>query len=295
MKHNVRPLYRAGEAKNAGMKRAIKGMALVTFVGAILTASLYACMYNTGYQDVVELSEVELIQIDAPQAGAPTAVVHTTMGDISFELFPEQAPNAVENFQTLARDGFYDNTYVYRVEDGAFFAAGAKEKTGELGDAIDEPREKIKQELSEDLWPLRGALCAVKTRVEGGFFDRFVGKTETYNGSRFVVPNSIEFTPAVLDEMFEDNEDNIVAKAFAEHGGIPNFSRQLTVFGQAYAGLDVLDAITEVALVGEEENHRPAEDILITGVTLGTYSAENSTVSTEFSTNPAQTDVENPQ
>tara|TARA_B100000745_G_scaffold149385_2_gene97658 strand:+ start:14952 stop:15566 length:615 start_codon:yes stop_codon:yes gene_type:complete len=44
-----------------------------------------------------------------------TIVMTTSMGSITFELFPQDAPNTVANFVTLARDGFYDGTKFHRV------------------------------------------------------------------------------------------------------------------------------------------------------------------------------------
>jgi peptidylprolyl isomerase domain and WD repeat-containing protein 1 len=44
-----------------------------------------------------------------------TATIHTTVGDIKFRLFPEAAPNAVENFVTHARNKYYDGTIFHRV------------------------------------------------------------------------------------------------------------------------------------------------------------------------------------
>ncbi|KAG8970277.1 hypothetical protein FRC05_000651 [Tulasnella sp. 425] len=50
------------------------------------------------------------------QAGLPTtATIHTTMGDMSFKLFPEHAPKAVENFAGLAKRGYYDGVIFHRV------------------------------------------------------------------------------------------------------------------------------------------------------------------------------------
>ena len=43
------------------------------------------------------------------------AVMHTTLGDISFKLFPQVAPKAVENFATHAKNGYYDGTIFHRV------------------------------------------------------------------------------------------------------------------------------------------------------------------------------------
>lgn len=60
------------------------------------------------------------------------ATVSTSMGDIVFELDPEEAPNTVENFVTLADDGFYDGLDV----DRASSTAGVIQ-TGEGSDPVD--------------------------------------------------------------------------------------------------------------------------------------------------------------
>jgi len=54
---------------------------------------------------------------------AYTATFKTSKGDIVFELFAKGAPNTVNNFVFLARDGFYDNTTFHRVLPG-FMAQG---------------------------------------------------------------------------------------------------------------------------------------------------------------------------
>lgn len=43
------------------------------------------------------------------------AVLHTNMGKIVIEFFPNDAPNHVENFKKLTQEGFYDNTLFHRI------------------------------------------------------------------------------------------------------------------------------------------------------------------------------------
>ena len=43
------------------------------------------------------------------------ATLHTNHGDIEVVLFPEQAPKAVENFVTLAKQGYFDGLTFHRV------------------------------------------------------------------------------------------------------------------------------------------------------------------------------------
>ncbi len=42
-------------------------------------------------------------QLDRPLPGETIAVMHTSMGDISLRLFPEQTPKTCENFITHAK------------------------------------------------------------------------------------------------------------------------------------------------------------------------------------------------
>lgn len=57
-----------------------------------------------------------------------TAVIHTEKGDIRVELFARDAPQTVNNFVFLARDGFYNGLTFHRVEPG--FVAQAGDPTG---------------------------------------------------------------------------------------------------------------------------------------------------------------------
>lgn len=42
-------------------------------------------------------------------------LMSTSLGDLSLELFPEQAPISVENFLAYVDEGFYDGTVFHRV------------------------------------------------------------------------------------------------------------------------------------------------------------------------------------
>ncbi len=45
----------------------------------------------------------------------PKAIIHTTHGDITAELFDQTAPQTVANFVKLAKDGFYEGLRFHRV------------------------------------------------------------------------------------------------------------------------------------------------------------------------------------
>ena len=64
------------------------------------------------------------------------AVLHTSLGDITVQLFGEAAPLAVENFSELARRGYYDGTIFHRVIKGFMAQGGDPTGTGRGGASI---------------------------------------------------------------------------------------------------------------------------------------------------------------
>lgn len=83
----------------------------VYIIGAfvvILLGGLYFFMSNNQQNSNEQVSENSPIK-------TVTAVMSTSAGDITLELYPLDAPNTVRNFTTLARNGFYDGTKFHRV------------------------------------------------------------------------------------------------------------------------------------------------------------------------------------
>ena len=252
--------------------RLVKGLSLAavfTLLGSVLLGVLSSM---TGkYTTVLNEEDIVLIQLEEPHSGDKSAVMHTTAGDLTFTLYPEECPETVANFCKLAESGYYNDTYVFRVEPGVFFSAGAPKQDGSLPEgAAGTAQEHVPRELSAKLWPLRGALCALTTEAEGGFWARVTKTEDFFSGSRFLVCNSIEMTQEIRQGLQEDTDPAMkpVADAYLEHGGIPNYSQQITVFGQLTDGFDVLDAVTGAEVTGEAGSQRPAKDILIDSVEI---------------------------
>ena len=61
------------------------------------------------------------------------ATITTNKGEIRLELFEEQAPNTVANFEKLASDGFYDGLSFHRVIDDFMVQTGCPQGTGTGG------------------------------------------------------------------------------------------------------------------------------------------------------------------
>ncbi|KAJ0395697.1 hypothetical protein P43SY_005127 [Pythium insidiosum] len=65
-----------------------------------------------------------------------TAILHTTMGDITIKLFGKECPRTVENFCTHARNGYYDNVIFHRVIKNFMVQTGDPLGDGTGGESI---------------------------------------------------------------------------------------------------------------------------------------------------------------
>ena len=54
-------------------------------------------------------------------------LLETTLGNITLELFDNDAPETAANFQQYVEDGFYDGTIFHRVIDGFMIQGGGFE------------------------------------------------------------------------------------------------------------------------------------------------------------------------
>lgn len=231
-----------------------------------------------GY-NYIDPETLELVQTEEIAEGSPTAVITTTLGEFRVVLYPEYAPETVAQFTELAESGYYDNTYVFEAKNDVYFAAGSADNDGSLPDSLPEERERVPRELHQNLWPFKGALCAMNTTAEGGFFKRLFKNEEQFAGTRFMVLGSVDFSDEEFAQQFrEASGSEALADAFVSRGGVPNFSQQMTIFGQTYAGLDVVDAICSAELYENASSAGytpPKEDILILSVEISTYSADD--------------------
>ena len=74
------------------------------------------------------------VQFEQPEdqnlAGMLTAVIATSCGDITIELDPDSAPDNVNSFVFLAREGFYDGTILHRLVGDFVLQGGDPDATG---------------------------------------------------------------------------------------------------------------------------------------------------------------------
>lgn len=161
-----------------------------------------------------------------------TALIKTSMGDITVALNAKDAPLTVNNFVFLARDGFYDGLTFHRIIKG-FMIQG--------GDPL------TKDPSKERLWGTGGPGHNVKAE----FNDR--------SHQRGVISMARSQDPNSAGSQF-----------FIVHGDASFLDRQYTAFGKLTQGDDVLEKIanTPCGGGGMGERSKPATRVEVTSVKI---------------------------
>jgi len=134
----------------------------------------------------------------------PVVTIKMMSGDIiKAELYPEVAPNTVNNFISLINDGFYNGLEFHRCINGFMIQGGCPDGTGMGG-----PGYGIKGEFSSN-----------------GF------------------ENNLKHGPGVLSMARAQHPDSAGSQFFVMHKNSPHLDGQYAAFGQVIEGQDVVDQI----------------------------------------------------
>jgi peptidyl-prolyl cis-trans isomerase B (cyclophilin B) len=100
------------------------------------------------------------------------ATMTTNHGEITFELFDEDAPKTVENFRKLSRDGFYDGLSFHRIISNFMIQGGCPQGTGTGG-----PGYTFEDEINQHK-VVRGALAMANAGPNTNGSQFFIVTTE---------------------------------------------------------------------------------------------------------------------
>lgn len=78
-----------------------------------------------------------------------TATLQTSHGSMTVEFYPEDAPNTVNNFVNLAKEGFYDGTVFHRIISGFMLQGGDPTGTGTGGPGYKFADEPVKKQYTK--------------------------------------------------------------------------------------------------------------------------------------------------
>lgn len=138
----------------------------------------------------------------------PIVTFEMENGDImKAELYPEIAPNTVNNFISLVQNGFYDGLIFHRMIRGFMIQGGCPDGTGMGG-----PGYTIKGEFSQN-----------------GF------------------ANDLRHTEGVLSMARAMHPDSAGSQFFIMHKNSPHLDGAYAAFGKITEGMDIVNKIAETA------------------------------------------------
>lgn len=138
----------------------------------------------------------------------PIVTIEMENGDvITAELYPEIAPNTVNNFISLINEGYYDGIIFHRVIRGFMIQGGDPQGTGVGGPG----------------YSIRGEFAA------NGF------------------PNDLAHTSGVLSMARTMDPNSAGSQFFIMHEDSPHLDGQYAAFGKVIDGMEAVDRIAEVA------------------------------------------------
>lgn len=136
----------------------------------------------------------------------PVVTITMANGDVmKAELYPEIAPNTVNNFISLVKSGFYDGLIFHRVIRGFMIQGGCPDGTGMGG-----PGYSIKGEFSQNHFE-----------------------------------NNLAHTPGVLSMARAMHPDSVGSQFFIMHETSPHLDGAYAAFGKVIEGMDVVNKIAE--------------------------------------------------
>jgi cyclophilin family peptidyl-prolyl cis-trans isomerase len=105
----------------------------------MLAFATIAAFANTG-EEKMSFKEPKQ-SIDFEKGKTYLAIIHTTKGKITCQLYPEKAPISVTNFIQLSEGGFYNHLTFHRVEPNFVIQGGDPKGTGAGGPGFTLPAE----------------------------------------------------------------------------------------------------------------------------------------------------------
>lgn len=181
--------------------------------------------------------------------------IKTSQGDITVKLFPEEAPLAVENFLTHAKEGYYNGIIFHRVINGFMIQGGDPNGDGTGGQSIWAGKDEnidsgngFKNEISAFLYNIRGALAMANAGADT-------------NGSQFFINQN---TADASSQLSTASHPGKIIEAY-KNGGNPSLDGGYTVFGQVIEGMDIVD---KIAAVETDSNDKPTSDVTINSIEI---------------------------
>lgn len=205
----------------------------------------------------------------------PVAIMEVEgYGTIKIELYPDMAPNTVNNFITLANNGFYNGLKFHRVVKDFMIQGGDKNGDGSGSPTLSSIDSSIEKDSQKDKeYSIKGEMLA------NGFDKNTLNLTEGVIA--MARSDYSQYSSTLADESYNSGGSQFFIMTTDKNTSLSGY---YAGFGKVIEGLDVVHNIENVeckaaTLEGEEndasaEVSTPVTDVVISSLTVETYGAE---------------------
>ena len=168
------------------------------------------------------------------------------IGTIKLELYPDQAPNTVANFITLANRGFYDGLTFHRIVKDFMVQGGDKDGTGSGSPTLS---------AIED-----GASETEKYAIKGEFVQNGFNKNTIRHEKGVISMARSDYSQMGL---YEEGYNSAGSQFFIMTGDNASLNGYYAAFGKVIEGIEVLDKLneTEVTTADEKEGSEASKPV----------------------------------
>lgn len=193
-------------------------------------------------------------------------VLETTLGTIELKLYNE-TPLHRDNFVSLVKEGAYDSLLFHRVIQDFMIQGGDPDSKQAAPGALlgegDRPYTVPAEfRVQEGIYHRRGALAAaregddVNPELRSSAMQFYIVWGHTFDDERLdLIQGRIDRRTQGAFQLTPE-----MREVYKTVGGTPHLDGAYTVFGEVVSGLEVVDAIQQVAT---DRNDRPLEDVRI--------------------------------
>ena len=228
-------------------------------------------------------------------------------GKIRFKLFPDVAPKGVENFVTLAENGYYDGKTIHRVIEDFMIQGGSLRGDGAGGTTAN--KMDVPRETNDRMRAYYGALgyAESSTGINSQFF--IVNNNKPFDITKTaenIKSDLEEYADRLTEEDKKYYEEYLatlnsvsddVKQKYLKTGGSFAIDGNYTIFGQCIEGFEFIDKISKVEVSSGNEiddkqgiDSKPAISITIKKIAIARipYIDETTTTTKKKPTRPTQ-------
>lgn len=184
------------------------------------------------------------------------------LGTMKIELYPDQAPNTVANFITLANRGFYDGLTFHRIVKDFMVQGGDKEGTGSGAPTLSDIKD--------------GGSTTETYAIKGEFVQNGFNKNTLRHEKGVISMARSDYSQMGL---YEEGYNSAGSQFFIMTGDNASLNGYYAAFGKVIEGMDVLDKLNETEVTTSEDSSdseasTPVNPPVITSVRVDTFGVD---------------------